>query len=153
MSRRTVSWVAILALSAVVLLIVVGRHPSERVYQGMPQSNRLPMLDKLSDTSASAAVTGQSLSQSPPAEQANITYNFQGIPLQQFLDEYESLAGKKVTMTTPEQGKILQVKTVRPLTRSEALKLCEEVLQEQAGLVIVHGKDGSLTAVAKPKKE
>jgi len=37
------------------------------------------------------------------------------------------------------------------LTKSEALQLLDEVLREQAGLVIVHGADGSLTAVAKPQ--
>jgi len=101
-------------------------------------------------TNALAAITGQLLSQSAPTEEANITYNFQGIPLQQFLDEYESMAGKKVTLAIPGQGKILRMQTVRPLTKSEAMTLCEEVLREQAGLIIVHGKDGSLTAIAKP---
>jgi type II secretory pathway component GspD/PulD (secretin) len=129
MSRRIVILVAILALAAVVVLLIVSRQAREPVDGG--------------------AMTGQSLSQSAPAEQAYITYNFPAIPLGQFLDEYEALAGKKVAMqATQNASQTVHVITPRPLTKSEALRLCEEVLKEQAGLIIVHGKDGSLTAVA-----
>ena len=89
---------------------------------------------------------------SQSAQNANISFNFPGIPLRQLLDVYEQLAGKKVTMEgTPKEGPALRVIPDRLLTKSEALQLLEEVLKEQAGLVIVHGPDGSLTAVAKPQ--
>jgi HEAT repeat protein len=103
-------------------------------------------------TNALAAITGQSLSHSTPAEKADITYNFPGIPLGQFLDIYRNLAGKEVTLAaTPARAQTLRVITAQPLTKREALQLLEEVLQQQAGLVIVHEPDGSLTAVAKPQ--
>jgi len=105
-------------------------------------------------TNALAAITGQPPFNSAPVENANITYNFPAVPLAQFLDEYEGLAGKKVIMkATPDSSQTLRVITVRPLTTNEAMTLCEEALKEQAGLIIVHGEDGSLTAVAKAKAE
>ena len=101
-------------------------------------------------TNALAAITGQSFSHSAPEEKADQTFNFSGIPFPSFLRFYEDLAGKKVTITvTPPPFRILRVQTVRPLTKSEALQCLEEVLKEQAGLVIVHGPDSSLTAVAR----
>jgi HEAT repeat protein len=100
---------------------------------------------------ALAAITGQSPSHSAPEEKADITLNFQGMPLGQFLDFYEGWAGKKVAMVAaPNPGQSLRVLTPRPLTKSEAMQLFEELLKDQAGLVIVHGADGSLSAVAKP---
>jgi thioredoxin-related protein len=106
----------------------------------------LAFLDKWSPKKLS----DQPLSHSAPREKANITVNFQGMPLQQFLSYYEDLAGKKVTMAvTPTGGQMLSVTTVRPLTTNEALTFCEEVLKEQAGLIIVHERDGSLAAIQK----
>lgn len=103
-------------------------------------------------TNALAAITGQPLPQSAPAENADITYDFPKVPLGQLLDIYGNLAGKKVTMeATLARGHGLRVITAQPLTKSGALQLIEEVLQQQAGLVIVHGKDGSLTVIAKPQ--
>jgi hypothetical protein len=103
-------------------------------------------------TNALAAITGQPLPHSAPAPKADITYNFPGIPLGTILDVYGTLAGKKVTMAaTPDPGQMLRVMTAQPLTKSGALQLLEEVLKQQAGLVIVHGKDGSLTATATPQ--
>jgi hypothetical protein len=105
-------------------------------------------------TNALAAITGQSPSNSASAEKPYISYNFPRLPLEQFLDEYEYLAGKKVTRQAKlYRSQTVRVITVRPLTKSEALTLCEEVLKEQAGLIIVHEKDGSLTAMTKPKTE
>jgi HEAT repeat protein len=98
-------------------------------------------------TNALAAIAGQPLSHSAPAKNADIAYNFPGSPLGQILDIYGNLAGKKVTMAaTLAPGQTLRVITAQPLTKSEALQLLEEVLKQQAGVVIVHGKDGSLTA-------
>ena len=103
-------------------------------------------------TNALAAITGQPLSHSAPTENADITYNFPGLPLGMFLDIYGDLAGKKVTVAAaPAPGQTLRVMTARPLTKSGALQFLEEVLQQQAGLVIVRGQDGSLTAIAKPQ--
>ena len=103
-------------------------------------------------TNALLAITGQVPPQPASAEIANIAYDFPHIPLEQFLPVYEDLAGKKVTMkATPKPG-TLRVLTGRPLTKSQALQLLEEVLKEQAGLIIVHGPDGSLTAVARPNE-
>ncbi|MGO8700110.1 MAG: M56 family metallopeptidase [Limisphaerales bacterium] len=103
-------------------------------------------------SNALLAITGQSIYKSAPAANADITYGFPAIPIAQLLSIYEDLAGKKVAMeTTPNPSQTLRVLTVRPLTKSQALQLLEEVLQEQAGIVIVHGADGSLTAVAKSK--
>jgi HEAT repeat protein len=103
-------------------------------------------------TNALAAMTGQSMSRSAPAENADITFNFPGMPVEYLLSQYEAMTGKKVAMAArPKSGQMVSFITVRPLTKSEALTLFEEVLKEQAGLIIVHGKDGSLTAVAKPQ--
>jgi hypothetical protein len=104
-------------------------------------------------TNALAAITGQSLPHSAPEEKADRTFDFPGMSLQSFLSFYEDLAGKKVTLTaTPNPLPIMRVQTVCPLTKSEALQCLDEVLKEQAGLIIVHGPDGSLTAVATPKE-
>jgi HEAT repeat protein/peroxiredoxin len=104
-------------------------------------------------SNALLAITGEARYQSAPAAaNADITYHFSSIPFGQVLSVYEGLAGKKVTMkAAPKSGNTLSVLTVRPLTKSEALQLLEELFKEQAGLVIVHGADGSLTAVAKPQ--
>ncbi len=157
MTKKAIVWTSILAVAVIALLMVVSRQPHEPVSGGKPLSDQLPRLDNRSDTTARAAsnalaaVTRQPLSPSASDEKADQAFNFQGMPLQQFLDMYENLAGKKVTMVeTLEQGQMLRLKTVHPLTKSEAIQLFDEVLKEQAGLVIVHGQDGSLTAVAKP---
>ncbi|HEX3720513.1 MAG TPA: HEAT repeat domain-containing protein [Verrucomicrobiae bacterium] len=105
-----------------------------------------------SASNALATITGQPIFRSAPKENADLTFNMPGVPLQQILDIYGHLAGKKVTMTaTSAPGQTLRVITAQPLTKSEALQLFDEVLKEQAGLVIVHGQDGSLTAIAKPR--
>jgi hypothetical protein len=97
------------------------------------------------------AIKGRSLSQLAPDEHADITFDFAGMPLEAFLSYYESVAGKKVAMAAPPRVfKTVRVRTSRPLTRTEALALFDETLKEQAGLVIVHGEDGSLSAIAQP---
>jgi len=103
-------------------------------------------------SNALLAITGQTDFRSAPEEKAALEFNFQGMPFDSVLSVYESLAGKKVTMkATPNPPYAsLRVQTVHPLTTNEALQLLDEVLKEQAGLVIVHGPDGSLTALAKP---
>jgi hypothetical protein len=102
-------------------------------------------------TNALISITGQPRSHSPPDETANITLDFPVMPLQAFFGYYESLAGKKVAIKAlPKPGQCVRVSTPRALTKSEALALFDEVLKEQAGLIIVHEKDGSLTAIAKP---
>jgi len=108
--------------------------------------------DQEAATNAPAAITGQPLAHSTLAENAGITYNFPGVPLQQVLNIYENLAGKTVSMAaTPAGSQMIRLRTAQPLTKTEALQLLEEVLQQQAGLVIVRGKDGSFTAIAKPQ--
>jgi HEAT repeat protein len=100
-------------------------------------------------TNALAAIRGQPLARAATDEKADVTFDMARVPLQMFLDFYENLAGKKVMMeAAPKLGQMLRVTTARPLTKSAALQLLEEVLKEQAGLVIVHGPDGSLTAVS-----
>lgn len=108
---------------------------------------------RMAATNALAAITGQLPSQSAPAKDADITINFPSMPLPEFLDFYGNLAGQKMGLAvTPKPGVALRVITASPLTKSQALQLLEEVLKEQAGLVIVHGQDGVLTAVAKPEE-
>ena len=103
-----------------------------------------------SASNALAAITGQSIFRSAPEKNANLTYNMPGVPLQQFLDIYGNLAGKQVaTAAILQRGQTLRMRTVQPLTRSEAIQLFEEVLKEQANLLMVHGSDGSLTVVRK----
>jgi len=107
---------------------------------------------RLAATNALFAITGQKIFQPAPAENANISYNFPGMPFYQVLDIYEHLAGKKVTLeATPKNAQTLRVFTSSPLTKNEAMQLLEDVMKEQAGLVIVHGPDGALTTVAKPQ--
>jgi hypothetical protein len=75
------------------------------------------------------------------------------MPLVQLLNYYEGLAGKKVTLARlPDPPPIISVHTDRPLTKNEALQCLEKALKEQASLVIIHGADGSLTAVPKLKE-
>jgi hypothetical protein len=97
------------------------------------------------------AITGQPFSQLRPEEKADITFDFPGMPLEAFLSFYESIAGKKVAMAAPPKVfKTVRVRTSRALTKTEALAVFDETLKEQAGLVIVHGEDGSLSAIAQP---
>ncbi len=104
----------------------------------------LAFLDKWSPKKLS----DQPRSQPAPGEKADNTFNYQAMPIFQFLDCYEHLAGKKVnTPVSPRNDQTITAQTDHPMTRSEALASMEEVLKEQAGLTIVHGKDGSLTAV------
>ena len=103
-------------------------------------------------SNALLGITGQIDFRSAPKEKAALEFNFQGTPFDSVLSVYESLAGKKVTMKAAPNPSyaLLRVLTVHPLTTNEALQLLDEVLKEQAGLVVVHGQDGSLTALAKP---
>jgi len=98
---------------------------------------------------ALTAITGQSPSHSTPEVKAELSFNFRGgMPLEQYLVMYEDWAGKKVRISAAiKPGQVLRLITVHPLTKNEAMQLFEEVLKEQAGLVIVHGADGSLTMV------
>ena len=123
-----------LALSALVLLTGEGCQYREQVYKG--------------------GMTGQPVSQSAPTENATITYNFPAIPFGQFLAVYEAVAGQKVAWDkTPMPRGVMHVITARPLTKTDAMRLCEDEMKVQMGLIIVHGKDGSLAAIVPPQYE
>jgi hypothetical protein len=45
----------------------------------------------------------------------------------------------------------MRVYTEAPVTKSQARQVLEEALKQEAGLVIVRGADGSLSAVPNPE--
>ena len=93
---------------------------------------------------------GQSLPPSVPEEKGDISYHFEGLPLDSFLKIYEDLAGENVTMKAmPNPVPMVRLNAVG-LTKSQARQVLEQALKAQAGLVIVRGPDGSLTAVPNP---
>lgn len=103
---------------------------------------------RVAATNALDAIAGQPHAHATAEARAgdSLSFNFPAIPLTQFLENYERLAGKKVTMpATLNSRQTIELITLRPLTKSESLQLFEEVLKQQAGLIIIHGPDGSLS--------
>ena len=86
-------------------------------------------------------------------EEADISYNFR-MPIQQIVTEiYEPLAGKKLRLPANWQADaMVEVRTATPITRTAALKLLEEALKQQAHVTILHGADGSLSAIVGPAR-
>ena len=84
----------------------------------------------------------------PPAEVANIAFNFQNMPVMQVLDVYGGYAGKHVSFApgTPLSGAVHLI-TDHRVTRTEAMHLIERALKEQANITIISQADGSLLAV------
>jgi len=81
-----------------------------------------------------------------------ISYNFHGLSLQELLSIYEHLTGEKVTIKVmPNPAPVMRVYTEAPVTKSQARQVLEEALKQEAGLVIVRGADGSLSAVPNPE--
>ncbi|MGD1085514.1 MAG: hypothetical protein ABSA47_12310 [Verrucomicrobiota bacterium] len=98
------------------------------------------------------AAVGQPLVQPAPGEIPMISYNFHGLSLQELLSIYEHLTGEKVTIKVmPNPAPVMRVYTEAPVTKSQARQVLEEALKQEAGLVIVRGADGSLSAVPNPE--
>jgi hypothetical protein len=92
------------------------------------------------------AITGEKVT--APKKDADINFNFKGMPVEQLIGIYEEMAGKDIA--TPNggwPGKLVSVVTPHPLNKQEAMQLIEELLKQQAKVQICHGSDGSLTAV------
>jgi len=95
-----------------------------------------------------AGSNGPAGSPSGTKEEANITYNFPGIPAGQIIDIYGELSGKTLIVDpSANTGQTLRFKTPKPITRSEAMKIIETALIEQAHLVIVQAPGGALSVV------
>ena len=88
----------------------------------------------------------------PPGEAADITYKFSSLPVDQLFSVYAELAKEKliVPMSIGFRG-VVQVNTTRPITRTEALKLLETTLAEQAKITITRSTNGSLVGIPKEK--
>jgi hypothetical protein len=130
MSRKT--FVFILVLLGGVLVAVMMMHP-----QAPPVGDGI-----------AAAKTILS----PLMEPADILYNFQGMPLEQAVDVYQGLAGRKVRM--PAKGwspsASVTLVTAKPLTKHQAMRALEDAFKQQAHITIRHAADGSLSAVMDP---
>jgi HEAT repeat protein len=78
---------------------------------------------------------------------ADITFNFPGMPVMQIIEMYERWANKKVA--PPPAGwppAMIRLQTPYPLTADEARQLVEDVLKQEAHIIIHHAADGSLSA-------
>lgn len=62
------------------------------------------------------------------------------VDISQTLEVYAKLAGKKVLVSPQilKDDKVISVRQTKPMTRTEACKLLEQDLREQAGIVILH---------------
>jgi hypothetical protein len=127
MSRKT-----ILALSAVVFLAVA-------MFVGVLEHGTAPKV--------SNAVASPNRQMRGPANVANLTFSFPGIPIAQVVDIYEGWAKEKVT--PPKDGwpaGTMHVTAPHAMTTNEALRLIEVALKEQYGIVMRRGGDGGLPA-------
>jgi hypothetical protein len=117
------------------------------------QSNQvLTLREEVAQLRGQVAAGSTNLNHSPSAtkEVANITYNFQGIPVSQILDIYADLCGKKLVVDPSVDQKLMRIQTEHPITASEAKRLIEEALKVQAGVKLVPASDGTITAVPVP---
>jgi hypothetical protein len=117
------------------------------------QSNQvLTLREEVARLRGRVAAGSTSPVQSPSAtkELANITYNFQGIPMSQILEIYADLCGKKLVVDPSVNQKLMRVQTEHPITASEAKRLIESALKEQAQVMLVPASNGTITAVSVP---
>ncbi|HEY3857076.1 MAG TPA: hypothetical protein VGO67_22050 [Verrucomicrobiae bacterium] len=127
MSRKT-----LLAISVVVILVV---------------AMSIAILKRRAPPKVSDAVPTPDGQMRNPADVANVTFSFSGMPVAQVIDVYEGWAKEKVA--PPKAGwpaGIVHVIAPHPLTTNEALRSIEAALKEQSGIVIRRGGDGSLSA-------
>jgi len=89
---------------------------------------------------------------SPPRtkEVADITYNMPGVPMSQVIGIYEDLSGKKLVVAPSVIQKLVRMQTEHPITASEAMRLIEDTLKEQAHVMLVPAGDGTISAVPVP---
>jgi hypothetical protein len=87
-------------------------------------------------------------------EVAYIEFDFEGSPLEQCLSFYAFCAKEK--LRAPDymsSGGSIRGATSHRVTRSEALKLLDAILLEQAQITITRAADGTLEAIPKQKME
>jgi hypothetical protein len=90
----------------------------------------------------------------PTGEVANITYSIPSMPVVQVFSLYAALAKEKLIIPTSiEFGGPVRVNTTRPITRTEALKLLETTLAEQAHITITRSTNGSLVGTSNEKMQ
>jgi hypothetical protein len=103
---------------------------------------------RIAATNALHAITGEAVARGP-SPGADITFNFQSVPVMQLMDIYDGYAGRRVT--PPSGGwpgtALLSGVTPYSLTKAEAMQLIEAMLKEQAHIVLQHSSDGSISAV------
>jgi hypothetical protein len=117
------------------------------------QSNQvLTLREEVARLRGQVAAGSTSPVQSPSAtkELANISYNFQGIPTVQILDIYADLCGKKLVVDPSVNQKLMRIQTEHPITASEAKRLIEDALKEQAQVMLVPASNGTITTVSIP---
>jgi hypothetical protein len=90
----------------------------------------------------------------PPGEAADITYSIQSMPVVQVFSLYAALAKEKLIVPASFgfPGAV-RVKTTQPITRTEALKLLETTLAEQAQITIARSTNGSLVGIPNEKMQ
>jgi hypothetical protein len=90
----------------------------------------------------------------PPGEAANITYSISSMPAYQVFSLYAALANEKlIAPASIDFRGGVRVKTTRPITRTEALKLLETALAEQAQITITRSTNGSLVGIPNEKTQ
>jgi hypothetical protein len=83
-----------------------------------------------------------------PADKADCSMNFNGIPIIQLVETYEYWAQQKVTPPASGWPNVaMRVITDGQVTRKVALQMIEDAFKEQAHVTIQHAADGSLSAV------
>ena len=75
----------------------------------------------------------------------DIFFSFTSMPLRQVLDTYSTFAGETVTCS-PTLNAFVSAKTYTRLSKAEAVALIENVLREQARIIIRRRDDGTLVA-------
>jgi RNA polymerase sigma factor (sigma-70 family) len=96
----------------------------------------------------SAATPGRA---SPPGEVANVQLDF-SMPVSGMLEVYTGLAKEKIVVPAHfDDNGLVRVQTTNNVTRTDALKLIETVLMEQAQFTIARAADGTLVGIPKEK--
>jgi hypothetical protein len=82
----------------------------------------------------------------PPttAEPPVYEFNFQNTPVSIVLDEYKDLIGKPIRRTSPAPITLIQLFTVKKLTKSEAIAVLESTLKNQAHITFKPTDNGAL---------
>jgi hypothetical protein len=81
---------------------------------------------------------------------ADITNNMPGVPMSKVIGIYEDLSQRKLIVAPSVIQKLVRMQTEHPITASEAMRLIEDTLKEQAHVMLVPAGDGTISAVPVP---